>query len=157
MQFVKSCPTFTLIPIKNDMEKSVPLKILIVDDDPDDLEYLKFIFDRNKDFEITACLEDGSAAVRHITESGNVPDVLLVDMYMPMMTGSEVVTKLSETAAAKNMNAFIISTTINRTEEENHRHNPNVKFLEKPTTLAHMNDLPGVILSHLNLPNANVI
>lgn len=139
------------------MEKDIPLKILIADDDPDDLEYLKFIFDKHTSFQIVACLKEGAAVVEHISDIENKPDVLLIDMYMPLLTGSEVVNKLAALGLDQDLKMFIISTTINKKEQENLQHNNNVKFLEKPTNLPQLNDLPSVILSHLNLPDANTI
>ncbi len=136
--------------------KNTPLKILIADDDPDDLEYLKFLFQNHKSFEIIDCLSTGKQILDEILEKGNVPDVLITDMYMPLLTGAEAVQELLEKNAAS-MEIFIISTTINRTEEDKFGSNKNIKFLEKPVTLPQINDLPEIILEKLNLDNVNKI
>ncbi|MFY0481418.1 response regulator [Flavobacterium sp. PLA-1-15] len=137
------------------MKTSKPLKIIIADDDTDDLQYLNFLFKNHKGFEIIGCLTSGKSVLDTIEHSGNVPDVLLVDMHMPIMTGSEVANILLDDSTFSNMAIFIISGVINRTEEE--RLKGRVHFLEKPTTLVQITDLPEVILEKMKVGNVNWI
>ena len=137
------------------MKTSKPLKIIIADDDTDDLQYLNFLFKNHKRFEIIGCLTSGKSVLDTIEHSGNVPDVLLVDMHMPIMTGSEVANILLDDSTFSNMAIFIISGVINRTEEE--RLQGRVHFLEKPTTLVQITDLPEVILEKMKAGNVNWI
>lgn len=135
------------------MEHSKPLKIFVADDDPDDREFLKFLFRKNEHFELAGCFSTSAEVMSEIVEKNNIPDILLLDMYMPMMTGAEVLTELLVQNAAPKLFTFIISGTINETEKEKFSANPNVKFLLKPTTLEQINDLPGIILENLNHRN----
>lgn len=134
------------------MEISKPLKIFIADDDADDREFLKFLFEKNDSFEIVGCFESGAQVISEIGQ-GNVPDILLIDMYMPRMTGTEVLTELLQDPATANMFIFIISTTINETQQQKFIENPRIKFLAKPTTLTQLNDLPGELLESLEIGN----
>jgi CheY-like chemotaxis protein len=138
------------------MENHKTFTILIADDDPDDLDYMKFLFQNHQSFEIAGCLKTGVEIVETIIDHNKIPDILLTDMYMPIMTGAEVVAELSEKSAAPAMEIFIISTVINRIEEEKLQ-NRHVKFLLKPTSLAEINDLPELILDHLHAKNINRI
>jgi CheY-like chemotaxis protein len=130
-----------------------PLKIIIADDDEDDREVLKFLFNQNEKFELVECFDSGIEAIKEIMIKKNIPDILLIDMYMPLLNGTEVVKKLEESEAAPEMYKFIISTQINTSEQNKYIGNPNVKFIKKPATLAEINDLPGIILDHLNINN----
>ncbi len=130
-----------------------PLTIIIADDDEDDRELLKFLFNQNEQFELVGCYESGIDAIKEIMIKKNVPDILLIDMYMPLLNGTEVVKKLEESEAAPNMAKFIISTVINTTEQNKYLNNKTVKFIKKPTTLAEINDLPGDILEELHFRN----
>lgn len=135
------------------MKPVKPLTIIIADDDEDDRELLKFLFNQNEKFELLGCFDSGIDAIKEIMIEKNIPDILLIDMYMPLLTGTEVVRKLEESAVAPEMYKFIISTQINITEQAKHLDNKTVKFITKPTTLVEINDLPGLILECLNLHN----
>jgi FixJ family two-component response regulator len=135
------------------MKSDKPLTIIIVDDDYDDRELLMFLFNQNEKFEVIGCYSSGVEVIKELMVRKNIPDVLLIDMYMPLLTGTEVVKKLIETDTAPNMHKFVISTQINTAEQNKYLNNPTVKFLKKPTTLAEINDLPGIILENLNIKN----
>lgn len=130
-----------------------PLSIIIADDDEDDRELLKFLFNQNERFELMACYSSGLEVVEEIIQKKRVPDILLIDMYMPFLTGVEVVKKIEDSGVAPNMSKFIISTTINLVEQDRHIDNATVKFIEKPVSLVQINDLPGIILESLNHNN----
>lgn len=135
--------------------KTRPLKIIIADDDTDDLQYLNFLFKNHKGFEIIGCLTSGKAVLDTMEHPGGVPDVLLIDMYMPIMTGSEVANILLENSNFSNMAIFIVSGAINRIEVE--RFKGRVHFLAKPTSLVQITDLPEVLLQKMNAGNVNWI
>lgn len=135
------------------MESDKPLTIIIADDDEDDRELLKFLFNHNEKFELIGCFDSGVEIVKEVMVRKNIPDVLIIDMYMPLLTGSEVVKKIEESNTAPRMSKFIISTQINSSEQNKFLNNPMVKFIKKPVTLAEINDLPGLLLESLNLTN----
>jgi len=139
------------------MKISTPLRIIIADDDPDDLEYMKFLFESHKNFEIIGCHKSGLETLETLNGLDHAPDLLLIDMYMPILTGTEVVENLIAKDIAQSMHIFIISTTINPNEQEKFQDNPKIEFLEKPLTLVQINDLPGIILEKLNADNTNRI
>lgn len=135
------------------MEASKPLTLIIADDDYDDRELLKFLFNQNDKFELIGCFNSGESVIDEIITKKNIPDVLLLDMYMPIMSGVDVIMKLEYSAVAQEMNIFVISNTINIVEQDKWLHNPFIKFLEKPSTLVDINDLPGLILESLDIKN----
>ena len=135
------------------MKLHKPLTVIIADDDQDDIELLEFLFSKNENFELIGCFNSGIKVIEEIITKGNVPDILIIDMYMPLYTGSEVVHKLVESGVAPNMNSFIISTTINTIEQEKYSQNSNVQFVKKTVTLIEINDLPGIVLECLNYNN----
>lgn len=135
------------------MKPAKPLTIIVADDDEDDRELLKFLFNQNEKFELIGCFESGVDVVKEIMINKSIPDILLIDMYMPILNGTEVVKKLIDSEAAPDMHKFVISTQINTTEQNKYLDNPTVKFLKKPSSLAEINDLPGILLECLNLSN----
>lgn len=135
------------------MKLNKPLRIIIADDDEDDRELLKFLFNQNEKFEVIGCFDSGVEAIKEIMIHRNVPDILLIDMYMPLLTGTEVVKKLIDSGVGEEIYKFVISTQINSSEQNKYLDDPSVKFLKKPSNLPEINDLPGIILECLNLRN----
>ena len=135
------------------MELNKPLTIIIADDDEDDRELLKFLFNQNEKFELLGCFDSGIEAVKEIMIQKNIPDILIIDMYMPLLTGTEVIAKIEESGIAPDMYKFIISTTINNAEQTRFADNASVKFIKKPVSLVEINDLPGIILESMNIRN----
>lgn len=129
------------------------LKIMLVDDDKEDREFLHFLFSKNAKFEIVGCFDSAEKIIEEITVHKNIPDLLMMDLYMPLMNGDEVLHELVLKHAAPGMFTFIISTTINENAEEKFTANKNVRFLKKPATLKEINDLPGIILESLDHRN----
>jgi FixJ family two-component response regulator len=126
-----------------------PLTIIIADDDCEDLELLKTLFQNNEQFSLKACLCSGREVFDEIIRKKNVPDVLLIDMYMPFFTGIEVVKALENMDAGADMIKFVISTTAHIPEQSQHLDNPNIVFLKKPVTIQQMKELPDIILETL--------
>lgn len=135
------------------MNSDKPLTIIIADDDEDDRELLKFLFNQNEKFELIGCYNSGIETIKEIMVKKIIPDVLLIDMYMPILTGTEVVKKLEESEMVPDMYKFIISTQINTAEQNKYLNNPSVIFIQKPVTLPEINDLPGIILDTLHVRN----
>lgn len=135
------------------MKPGKKLTIIVADDDEDDRELLKFLFNQNEKFELIGCFESGIEVIKEIMIHKIIPDILLIDMYMPLLTGTEILKRIEDSGVAPDMTKFIISTTINTTEQNKYIDNPSVKFLKKPVSLTEINDLPGIILEMLHLPN----
>src|SRR6218665_265639 len=132
------------------MKNNKPLTIMVADDDEDDRELLTSLFNENEKFELLYCFESGIDAIKEIMVKKHIPDILLIDMYMPMLTGSEIVKKLEESETAPNTYKFVLSTTINSAEENKYMDNPKVKFIKKPASLEDVNALPNIILEYFN-------
>lgn len=135
------------------MPKRNPLTIIIADDDREDRELLNTLFLDNDHFEIKACLTSGREVFDEISRKKNIPDVLLIDMYMPHFTGIEVVKALETMDAGADMVKFVISSAVNIPEKNRHLDNPNIVFLRKPVTVAEMTALPDIILETMQQRN----
>jgi DNA-binding NarL/FixJ family response regulator len=69
------------------------IKILIADDHPIVRDGLRLVLDRRDDLEVVAEAADGREAVELATRFR--PDVAVVDLDMPRLTGTQVITELS--------------------------------------------------------------
>lgn len=135
------------------MSPNKPLTIMVADDDADDREVLRFLFNKNDKFELIHCFESGIDVIKEIMVEKNIPDILLIDMYMPMLTGAEIIKKLEESNIGADMYKFVVSSTINSAEQSKYSHNDKVTFIKKPVSLKEIHDLPGIILDHLHYHN----
>lgn len=138
------------------MEPIHPFSIMVADDDAEDRDLFQEIFERDKRFTLTRCLASGVEVFDEISRKKNIPDVLLVDMYMPFFTGVDLVKALAELHAAPTMYKFVISTTSNIAENEAQLHSPYIIFLKKPVSIQEINALPGLILGYMQQRFAKV-
>ncbi|MEO5776664.1 MAG: response regulator [Flavobacterium sp.] len=136
------------------MDQPEPFTIVVADDDFDDRELLKDLFLHNERFELIGCLTSGIEVFDEISRKKNIPDILLIDMYMPFFSGIDVVNALQELEAAPAMVKFVISTAINTDEQERHLDNPSVIFLKKPVSIEEMKELPNRILDTMMQRNS---
>lgn len=83
-------------------------KILIVDDHWVVREGLKLVLETNDSYEVVGEAEEGATAIALIEELQ--PDVILMDLYMPQMSGLETMKALKE---RQNETPVIILTTYN--------------------------------------------
>jgi len=90
--------------------KNMPPKILIVDDEPDIIEFIKYLLDREDYLVETAT--NGSEAIQ-IAKSFK-PDLILMDVMMPIMDGIEACRQIK--LAPESKGVFIVFLTA-RSEE----------------------------------------
>lgn len=131
------------------MEHHKPFTIIVADDDSDDRELFRTLFLEHERFTLMGCLTSGIEVFDDIVRKNNVPEVLLIDMYMPFFTGIDVVKGLEEIHAASNMYKFIISTADYVPELEQLVHNPYIIFIQKPKTSEEISTLPDKLLEYL--------
>ncbi|MGC1404795.1 MAG: chemotaxis-specific protein-glutamate methyltransferase CheB [Thermodesulfobacteriota bacterium] len=76
-------------------EPRTPIKVLIVEDSPTAREYLVHIFSSDSEIRVIGTANDGTEAVR-LAEKLK-PDVITMDIHMPVMDGLEATRKIMET------------------------------------------------------------
>jgi len=85
----------------------MPQKILCADDDMSMLLlYQKAL--ETRDYEITTCL-DGDEVMKHLEH--NIPDLMLLDIQMPKMTGLEVCEQMRKKPQLSKVPVVIVSAT----------------------------------------------
>jgi DNA-binding NarL/FixJ family response regulator len=72
----------------------VPTRILIADDSKLMRRQIRALLELDRDFEICAEAEDGLDAVRKVQECR--PDLVVVDIYMPVMNGLEATREIKK-------------------------------------------------------------
>lgn len=86
-------------------------KILVVDDDPDAVEFVKVVFEMQDDEVVTATNgEDGLAAA-----AAENPDIIILDVQMPDMDGFHVFEKLRRNDQTKQIPVIMFTAVGART------------------------------------------
>ncbi|HET8859666.1 response regulator [Marivirga sp.] len=110
-------------------------KIFIVDDDELFLIVTKSIMEDEDFANKIYNFEDGNKALRQLQsiEKKDLPEVLFLDINMPMMDGWEFMSALEELEIDNNFNIYITSSSINPLDLKAAETNPFIKgFISKP-------------------------
>lgn len=83
----------------------MPKRVLVVEDEANIVESLSFLL-RQAGFEVSVA-SDGPVALRMVADA--VPDVVLLDLMLPTMTGYEVLAKLREGAATADVPVIVLT------------------------------------------------
>jgi two-component system alkaline phosphatase synthesis response regulator PhoP len=89
-------------------------KILVVDDEKDIVDLLKYNLEKEKEFKVITAL-NGKEALETATQSK--PDLILLDIMMPEMNGFDVCKKLKNGAATSNIPVIFLTAKENEIDE----------------------------------------
>ncbi|HEY4149379.1 MAG TPA: response regulator [Chitinophagaceae bacterium] len=125
------------------------MKILLIEDDLDDIEFLQEAF-KNQGVEVDMDIaNDGSAAVNHIRTARQYPDIIILDLNLPKIHGREVILEIKSSPAFQLVPLLILTTSSAREDMEYaYRHGAD-KYVIKPTTLEQIRQTVNTILSLL--------
>lgn len=124
--------------ILTSMAEATQKKILVVDDELDILEGLSSVL-RRANYEVRATTK-GSEVLE--LAKGFGPDLVILDIYLPDMEGSEVASLLSQQPATANIPiVFLTGAVITKTEEPSSKRIGRNYLLAKPTTSAELLDM----------------
>ncbi len=90
-----------------------PLRILLVEDNPDDAEITRFAAERTVSAEVTL-ISDGASALRalegELLHAGKRPDVILLDMRLPGADGLEILRHVRRLSAYRETPVIVLTT-----------------------------------------------
>jgi CheY-like chemotaxis protein len=89
------------------------LKILIVENDEDEQEFIKEAFEESELFEVTAMAENGDALIDVIrANNSDCPDVILSDLNMHGKNGYDVLQWIKSNESYHHIHVVIMSTSL---------------------------------------------
>ena len=92
-------------------------KIMIVDDETDVTESIKMVLEKTSTKYEVSCANSGEECFK-LLENNKVPDLILLDIMMPSMSGWDVVHKLKENAVWREIPVILLTALPNRGVEE---------------------------------------
>ena len=95
----------------NTETKPAPIKILIADDSASTREYLSHIYNSTPGFQVIGTASNGLEAVEMTLDK--LPDVVIMDVHMPIMNGFDATRKIMGTRAVP---IIIVSASYDQTE-----------------------------------------
>ena len=136
------------------MQQKNPLGIIIADDDFDEIDLLKAAFEKHPGFEIIDCVNNGQGIIDAVEKSKKRPDVILTDMYMPIVNGLAATEILRTKEENASIPVIIFSTTINSSITEKASFLGIIGTLIKPFTMENYNTLPDQVANMLEASKA---
>ena len=88
-------------------------KVLVVDDEKDIVDIIKYNLEREKEFEVLTA-KDGKEALELAEE---IPDLILLDIMMPELNGFEVCKRLKNNPATSNIPVIFLTAKENEIDE----------------------------------------
>jgi two-component system, chemotaxis family, response regulator Rcp1 len=117
-----------------------PLTILVIEDSPGDVELIKTGFKQSPVEHHLYVVPDGYSAIEFLLKEGAQsdtprPDLVILDINLPGMTGHEVLAKIRATESIKKTPVIILSSSSNKTDiEQSYKMNVN-SYVTKPMDL----------------------
>ncbi len=93
-----------------------PLKILLVEDSPSDIDLTKEALDEGMVIHELFVVEDGVAAMQFLNREGAYadvprPDLILLDLNLPQKDGREVLAEIKEDPELKRLPVIVLTTS----------------------------------------------
>ena len=111
-----------------------PFTVLIIDDDEDDRFFMEKAF--KADFPATQLYlaPDGQQALELLDSIETLPDVVLLDLNMPGLSGFEVLKRLKESMRYQHIPVVILTTSDVDADQKQARQLGATEFITKPTS-----------------------
>lgn len=123
-----------------------PLNILLVEDDPDDVDLLQAAFKKAHIAFHMDTIMQGDSVLPHLNTHSPLPDVIVLDLNLPRMHGREVLKMIKTSSSFHNIPVAILTTSSSIADREFCQQAGAEVFLTKPTTVEGFQDITKAIL-----------
>lgn len=123
------------------------LNILLVEDDTDDAELLRdALMENNIDFDMVV-LTEGDKVMPYLAESGDHPDIIIMDLNLPKVHGRELLVMIRSSSTLERIPIVVFSTSSSPHDVNFAQDNGADKFITKPSTVNGFNSAVEMIIS----------
>jgi DNA-binding response OmpR family regulator len=124
-----------------------PLRILLVEDDPDDVDLLESALRENNIGFQSTVIAQGDQVLKHLQLCKIFPDIIILDLNLPKMHGKEILTQIKSSDIIKQIPVVILTTSSAPADRSFCLQAGASAFLIKPVTLAEFNAAVQTIIS----------
>ena len=110
------------------------ITVLIIDDDEDDRFFMQQAFLTDSPYTQVHLAASGQPALDLLDSTRSLPDVVLLDLNMPVMDGFEVLSHLKQSTRYQSLPVVILTTSDAGEDQERARRLGATEFITKPTT-----------------------
>jgi len=89
----------------------MPLQILLIEDDMDDVELLQETFNNIKADYKMKVINDGDRAVDYVLSSTEYPDIIVMDLNLPKVHGKEILKQIKTHELYKRIPVIVLTTS----------------------------------------------
>jgi CheY-like chemotaxis protein len=116
-------------------------RIFLIDDDEDDQEL--FLLALGQIDPTIECIihPDGRAAIKALRGSVDAPDLIVLDLNMPRMTGQQFLAALDQTKASKKIPVIVLSTSSDPASIDETRSLGAERFITKPSNFKELKNI----------------
>ena len=127
-----------------------PLKILIADDDPEDIELMEMAFAEIDPSAVLIKRQTGKEALDYLFKhkDGQLPCLIVLDYNMPELKGSEVLSIINKEEQYEEIPKVILSTSNAPIHVYECMANGATEYFVKPTSLAEINKMAKKMLDY---------
>ena len=116
------------------------IKILHVEDDPDDVELLQEAFTLNNISCHVDVVTEGDSAIPFLERSHTLPDIIVMDLNLPRLHGRELLALLKQHARFAHIPVVIMTTSSMQTDLKFTAAIGAVDYITKPNTMEGFSD-----------------
>ena len=132
------------------MPKYIPasLNILLIEDDPEDVELFTQSLEDHKIDHTISLLSDGAKAVEYFKKGESLPDLIVMDLNLPLIHGKESLLHIKK-SPLRNIPLVVLTTSSSHSDKNYVLSNGASKFITKPSSMTEINDMVSNILELL--------
>lgn len=120
--------------------------VVAVEDNPDDQLLLSRALSRANSSPDLVFLNDGAEAIEYISKPGRLPDLMLIDIKLPKVSGLDLLLKIRGNNFYRNVPVVIMSTSLMRSDiDKAYRNGTNAYIVKSSNALEWNSDINNMI------------
>lgn len=123
-----------------------PLKILLVEDDIDDIELLEGALSDNSVVYEMEVLMEGDLVYPYLTNCSILPEIIILDFNLPKVHGRDILIQIKSSDNLKHIPVVVLTTSSAKEDMNFALENGASKFITKPTNINDFNKAIEIIL-----------
>lgn len=88
-----------------------PIKILLVEDNPGDIELTRVGFEEARISNSLTVISDGAEAMAFFQQGENLPDIVLLDINLPKVDGVEILKQIRSNSSSKDISVIMMTSS----------------------------------------------